>query len=238
MSQVLNYYDQQIYVSDATNLFDPITSRNIAGVVYINGEKIEYMNKTGNVLSQLRRGSFGTPIGESYSVGTYVTDVSVKESLPYLETQGREDFYSDGSSLLIGPLNFTPNERKDATGASKSFAYYDTIPTDHYPCDQVEVFAAGRRLRKDVIDVYTEDLGSISPSADTILEAEFSVDGTTAYIRLTTALPAGTRISVITRTGKLWYERGDTTASKGITLLENNTSIASFIAQKTTKLPE
>jgi hypothetical protein len=59
-----------------------------------------------------------------------------------------------------------------------------------------------------------------------------------AYIRLTSALPAGTRISVISRTGKLWYEKGDTTASRGITLLENNTAIANFIAEKTTKLPE
>ena len=231
LTQDLNYYDQQIYVTDASELFAPVASRNIPGIVYINGEKIEYLNKTGNVLSQLRRGTFGTPIGSVYATGASVVDASVQETLPYSETQDREDFYSDGSTLLIGPLNFVPTK-------STENWYTDTIPDGFGRCDQVELFAAGRRLRKSEIAVYDEDLGASSPNADSTLEAEFSVDGTTPYIRLTSALPAGTRISVITRTGKLWYERGDTTASKGITLLDNSTSIATFIAQKTTKLPE
>lgn len=227
----LNYYDQQIYLTDATNLFEPVSSRNIPGIVWIQGEKIEYMNKTGNVLSQLRRGSFGTPIGLVYSAGTSVVDMGPQESLPYSETQDREDFYSDGSSLLIGPLPFVPLK-------STEDWYTSTIPEGYGRCDQVEVFAGGRRLRKSSVDVYTESLGASSPNADTEIEAEFSVDGTSAYIRLTSALPAGTRVSVIRRTGKIWYERGATTASNGVTLLENETPIANFIAQKTTKLPE
>lgn len=231
LTQDLNYYDQQIYVSDASNLFAPISSRNIPGTVFINGEKIEYMAKTGNVLSQLRRGSFGTSIGVVYSAGSYVVDSSVRESLPYSETQDREDFYSDGSSLLIGPLSFVPTKSTEDWTTT-------TIPEGFGRCDQAEVFAAGRRLRKAPVDVYNESLGASSPTADVTLEAEFSVDGTSAYIRLTSALPAGTRISVITRTGKIWYERGDTTASNGVTLLKNETPIANFIAQRTTKLPE
>ena len=96
----------------------------------------------------------------------------------------------------------------------------------------------GVRLRKDPIDVYSEELGSHSPTADKKLEAEFSVDGVTPYIRLTTTVPAGTRITIIRRSGKIWYERGNNTASNGVTLLENNTAISNFIAQRTTKLPE
>jgi hypothetical protein len=86
--------------------------------------------------------------------------------------------------------------------------------------------------------VYQENNGASSPAADIKLEAEFSVDGITGYVRLTSALPAGTRITIITRTGKTWYDRGETTASNGVTLLENSTSIANFIAQKSTSLPE
>jgi hypothetical protein len=93
-------------------------------------------------------------------------------------------------------------------------------------------------LRKNPIDLYNEDSGASSPAADITSEAEFAVDGTTSYFRLTSAVPAGTRISVIRKTGKTWYERSETTASRGITLLENDTPIANFIAQKTTKLPE
>ena len=227
----LNYYDQQMIVSDGSSLFDPIASRNIPGVVFINGEKIEYLRKVGNTLSQLRRGSFGTSIATTYNTGTNVVDASQTETLPYAETQGREDFYSDGSSTLIGPLKAVPIKSTETW-------YTNTIPAGYGRCDHLEVFAAGRRLRKSEVSVYSESLGVSSPAADIMLEAEFSVDGESAYIRLTSALPAGTRISVISRTGKLWYEKGDTTASKGITLLENNTPIANFIAEKTTKLPE
>lgn len=232
LTKVLNYFDTSIEVNDASSLTEPVVSRNIPGTIYINGEKIEYMNKSGNVLSQLRRGCFGTPIGESYPIDSDVVDVGSKETIPYNETQDREDFVSDGSTLLVGPLSFVP-----AQGSRNSW-FRGSIPVAYGPCDQIEVFAAGRRLRKDPISVYTENNGSSSPEADTILEAEFSVDGLSSYIRLTDPIPAGTRITIIRRTGRTWYERGETTASKGLTLLENNTAIAKFIAQKTTSLPE
>ena len=232
LAQELNYYDLSIVVNDASNLTDPISTRNVPGIIWISGERIEYMSKVGNTLSQLRRGTQGTPIGEIYAVGTPVADVGYKEVIPYNETQDRFDFYSDGSTLLIGPLEFVP------TQGTRSTWFRDTIPTTYGPCDTLEVFAGGRRLRKDPIDVWVEENGAYSPTADETLEAEFSVNGTSAYIRLTSPLTAGTRITVIKRTGKTWYDRGETTASSGVTLLENGTAIAKFIAQKTTSIPE
>ena len=232
LETALTYYDQTITVTDGSLVEEPIPSRNIPGVIYIQNERIEYMAKSGNTLSQLRRGSQGTSIKELYPVGTYIANVGPGETIPYNENQGREDFISDGSTLLIGPLSFVPDI------GTRSSWYRSSIPSDHGPCDQIEIFAGGRRLRKDPLLVYDEMLGSNSPDADKQLEAEFSVDGTTAFVRLTSAIPAGTRISIITRTGRIWYDRAETTASKGITLLENTGSIAKFIAQKTTKLPE
>ena len=99
------------------------------------------------------------------------------------------------------------------------------------------MFAGGRRLRKDPLDIWVEANGAYSPAADEKLEAEFAVDGVSAYIRLTVPLAAGTRITVIKRTGRTWYDRGESTASGGITLLDNSTAIARFIAEKTTGLP-
>ncbi len=232
LAKDLNYYDQEITVTDGSLLGSPITSRNIPGVITVNGERIEYNQKIGNILSNLRRGSFGTAIATLHAAGSAVVDIGPQESVPYNETQDRQDFVSDGSSVLIGPLDFVP-----ALG-TRSTWYRSTIPNTHGACDQVEVFAAGKRLRKDPIAVYDEKLGASSPSADTQLEAEFSVDGVANYIRLTAAIPAGTRISVIRRTGKVWYERGETTASNGVSLTETNTPIATFIAKRTTKLPE
>ena len=233
LSAALNYYDTNITVDDATELTAPIPNRNVPGVIYISGERIEYMSKVGNVLSQLRRGVQGTAIGESYAVGTAVVDVGYQENIPYNETQERIDFVSDGSSLLVGPLDFVP-----LRGSRTGTWFRSTIPNGYGPCDQVEIFAGGRRLKKDPLSVWVEENGAASPDADIVQEADFSVDGVASFIRLTSPLPAGTRITVIRKIGKTWYDRGENTASSGVTLLDNNAAIAKFIAQKTTSLPE
>lgn len=113
-----------------------------------------------------------------------------------------------------------------------------TIPVDYGRCDVLEVFVGGKRLRKTSITVFDESLGPTSPEGDRTLEAEFAVDGINPFVRLTNVVSAGTRITIIKRTGKTWYDRGENTASAGITLLENSTPISKFIAAKTTRLPE
>ena len=301
LAVALNYYDQTITVTDASELTPPISSRNIPGTIEVSGECIEYMRKEGNVLSQLRRGSRGTSIGTVYSVGTPVVDQGSQEVIPYNESQIREDFISDGapddstisSTQTIGPLTYVPSKSsrvwqkitktisgtKDqntitvssntslvvgqyvkGTGIStdtkitaisgtlitlsnnntelvRGSGIFYTIPEDHGPCDEIEVFVGGRRLRKDPTFVYSEANGASSPGADIILEAEFSVDGNASTILFTTAVPAGTRITIIKRTGNSWYARGNGTASSGASLLTNDTPIANFIAKRTTKLP-
>ena len=134
--------------------------------------------------------------------------------------------------MLIGPLNYVPE------AATRAGWTRVTIPIGYEPCDQIEVFAAGKRLRKDPVTVYNQTANITSPQADTVLEAEFSVDGVNDYIRLTATVPAGTRITIIRRIGKTWYDRGETTASSGVTLLKNSSSIAEFLKQKSTELPE
>ena len=193
-----------------------------------------------HVLTQLRRGVQGTAIAETHSAGSIVADVGPTESLPYAETQDRTNFVSNGtpddstvgSAQSIGPLSYTLPK------SVRSNWYRKTIPAEFGPCDTVEVFVAGRRLRKDPITIYDEDLGASSPTADKVLEAEFSVDGSSNTIRLTTAAPAGTRITVIRKIGNVWYERGSSSATNGVTLLESGTAIADFIAKRTTDLPE
>ncbi len=231
LSVALNYYDQTITVEDSSGLDDPIPSRNIPGAVYISGERIEYFSKNGNVLGQLRRGTQGTSIGTIYPIETPVSNLGANDKIPYNESQDRYDFFSDGSTLLVGPLDFVPQQ-----GTRRNWQK-TTIPSTYSACDQIEVFAAGKRLRKDPQTVFNPELASSSPDGDEILEAEFSVDGLSAYVRLTTPLPAGTRITIIKRTGKTWYDRGTATASAGISLLENTNAVAKFIAGKSTQLP-
>ena len=228
----LNYYDTEIKVTNAEALFQPISSRNIPGAIIINNERIEYLQKNGNTLSQLRRGVQGSSIAEVHTAGSSIVDISPEENLPYSEDQLRTDFVSDGSSILIGPLDFTPTQNASSTW------YSSTIPEEYNRCDLIEVFVAGRRLRKTPLTVFDEALGPTSPSGDKQIEAEFSVDGVNPYIRLTTPVSAGTRITVIKRVGQTWYDKGETTVTTGATLLENTTPISKFIAAKTTSLPE
>jgi hypothetical protein len=188
----------------------------------------------------LRRGALGTPIESLLHVNTRVINLGISEIIPYSDTQTRENFVSDGvpddstmgSYKTVGALEYVPLQGTRSTVWSRN-----TIPATFGPCDQIEVFVGGRRLRKDPILVYQESLGSTSPEADVILEAEFSVDGITPYIRLTATPPAGTRILIIRKVGKLWYDRGNTTATTGVSLLDNNTAIAKFIDKKPSELP-
>lgn len=232
LTKDLRYYDNTMTVTDATKLSDPILSKNIPGVVIVNNERIEYMLKDGNVLKQLRRGAYGTGIADTHSKDSLVIDTGTNNTISYADEQVRYDFVSDGSSNLIGPLDFIPTKELDTNWVA------GTIPTDFGRCDSLEVFAGGTRLRKTSLKTYDEELGSYSPLADKTLEAEFAVDGSTKYIRITNPVPAGTRISIIKRIGKTWYDRGVTTATTGVTLLENTTPISVFIAEKSTRLPE
>ena len=232
LAQDLNYYDQVIKVTDASNLSIPITSRNIPGIIEINGEKIEYLVLSGNTLSQLRRGSFGTAIATVHEQGSHIVNLGSSENIPYVEEQDKNNFISDGSTLLVGPLPYVPNK------STRNSWYRTDIPSEYGPCDQIEVFVGGVRLRKDHITIYKEELGPSSPLADTTLQAEFSVDGDSNYVRLSEPVKAGTRITIVRRTGRSWYERGETTATSGLSLLDNNTPIAVFLSQKTTELPE
>ncbi len=232
LAKALNYYDTEIEVTNSSELSNPIPSRRIPGVVIINNERIDYFEKNGNILSQIRRGCFGTGIAEIHAAGSYVINAGANDTLPYTENQEKFNFISDGSTLLIGPLDFTP------TQAVRTSWYRNSIPSSYGACDQVEVFVSGRRLRKNPLDVYVESNGASSPSADEIVEAEFSVSGTTPYIRLTEPVAAGAKITIIRKLGRIWYERSEFSASKGVTLLSNHTPIAEFIAAKTSELPE
>ena len=99
--------------------------------------------------------------------------------------------------------------------------YRNTIPDTFGQCNEVEVFVAGYRLKKKPYKLH--DI-TIDPSSlgDVDHEAEFSVDGTSSSIRLTTPPPDDTKIVVIKKIGKLWNDL-DTS------LVDSTNNIANFI---------
>ena len=65
-------------------------------------------------------------------------------------------------------------------------------------------FIGNIRLQKKPYKVYNVNSAPYSPEGDVQFDAEFSVDGTTAAIRLTNKLPVGTIVTVVKRVGNSW----------------------------------
>jgi hypothetical protein len=61
-------------------------------------------------------------------------------------------------------------------------------------------------------------------------EADFSVNGTTAGVRLTNDLTAGTKVIVTKKIGRVWNDVGKS-------LAESDNKIANFLKEKTTIWP-
>lgn len=63
----------------------PNPATKTPGVILIAGERIEYMSKVGNVLSQLKRATLGTGAKAKYPARTRVIDQSSRQNLRYQE---------------------------------------------------------------------------------------------------------------------------------------------------------
>jgi hypothetical protein len=75
--------DKEIIIDDAAKITNANSINNVAGVIYINGERIEYFSKVGSILSQLRRGTLGTGVPLIHKKGTDIYDIGSNETIPY-----------------------------------------------------------------------------------------------------------------------------------------------------------
>ena len=60
LAEPLRIVDTTITLFDATGITQPSTQLNIPGVLFMEGERIEYFKVVGNKLSQLHRGTRST----------------------------------------------------------------------------------------------------------------------------------------------------------------------------------
>jgi hypothetical protein len=163
LTQTLHWYSQEIFLSDTVGLTEPNVSLGRPGVLFIEGERIEYFLLFTDRVGQLRRGTLGTGVKNNYEIGTEVFDQSAFQTVPYKDETITEISTSDGSSNIL--LSWMPQS-----------------------VNEFEVFVAGRRLRKNSIRSYNATLGMDSPEADVILPAEFSLSMNVSNI--TRASPA------------------------------------------------
>ena len=111
LAQPLNWFDQEIVLTDSSNLPEPNVTERIPGVMFIDGERIEYFRKDGNNLRQIRRGTLGTGVKDIYETGTALYEQGPSQTMPYRDEE--ETFsvtsggYSDASTIYENSENIT-----------------------------------------------------------------------------------------------------------------------------------
>ena len=213
----LNWYDTRIDLVDATGLAEPNKTSRIPGVVFINGERIEYLVKQGNSLRQIRRGTLGTGVNALLTAGTEVEDQGPQNTVPYKDEIYTTVYTPDGTTGVF-ELDFTPNS-----------------------VNEFEVFMAGRRLRKNAISSYQVDtkdsegnfvtrfIDQDSPEGDVTADAEFTLAGSTLTLYRTPEEEE--KIVVVRRLGRSW-------TPTGTSLADAKNDIADFLRENTTELPK
>ena len=215
LAQTLNWNDTVIVVDDASIFDIPNISNNKPGIIEIQGERIEFFKIVDNTLSQIRRGTLGTGIRTSYSVGVYVQDIGPGSTIPYTDTVSVQNIIADG---------ITNNYVLD------SGAVLDTAFSDYGSL--FEVFVGGTtdivRLKKAPYKVFDINQAPYSPAGDVAYPADFTINNVTssaAQLSLTNTITQGTRITVVKTSGIAW----DGNKNNPVNILNDTGEIANFI---------
>ena len=121
LTAALDIADTSISVEDGTVLSTPNASANQPGVIFIDKERIEFFQKSGNTLLQIRRGTLGTGI-KAHASGAQVVDAGGNQTVPYADTVYTSTHTGDGSTA--------------------------TFTTSYAPAsaDELDIFIGGQRL--------------------------------------------------------------------------------------------
>ena len=208
LSQDLMQFDAEIYVADGAVLDPPDVPLNRPGIIEINGERIEYFQKNGNILTKLRRGTLGTGSPIKHKSNTLVVNLGPSETIGYQDTQDITRIITTGQTDQVS-LTYAPG------------------------INNVEVFVGGLRLRKSSLNIFNPDLEfPYSPEGDVVNSAEFTVDQSSKTVNLTNSVPAEREILVVKRQGQIWQDDATTD------LIDSNTSQAKFILAAEPFYPE
>jgi hypothetical protein len=178
LSKDLKFSDKEIELEDTTALGEPNIAINQPGVVYINGERIEYFIKNQNKISQLRRGTWGTGTPTVHNLGTEVFDIGANETVPY---EDKTEIHEWEPNI---DLPYFPSK------------------------DSVEVFVGGVRQRKNPYVLHNPHIHPESPQGDVDYPADFTIDENTARIQLNMIPRSGIRTQVVRKTLTVWEDPG------------------------------
>ena len=221
LEKELNYYDTEIHVVDASKLVPPNPAINKPGVVLIDGERIEFFKREVNVLSQLRRGTFGTAPADFSEAGTKVIDQSLQQTIPYRDVIKTQTTLTNSTTYII------------STASNSVIGDGIVLSTDIDAADQIMVYYGGRQLRKSSLVIHNLDLAyDTTATSTTVLEPEFTINTSTRELRLNIAdgIVAGTQIKLVKLEATVW------TGTESI--LTSDSIQAQFLRDKPTTLPD
>ena len=217
LAEPLNYYDLRIELVDGSALSEPNKGQNLPGVIFIEGERIEYFVKDGNTLRQLRRGTLGTGVKDTYTIDTKVYDQNISKTVPYKDrTMTFDVSYVENGIKKLG-----------ANGSTNTFEISYPVAS----INEVEVFVGGVRMRKNTLNVFDPTIALDSPDGDTTIAADFTFNANTNEITLNTVPAKDTRVTVVKKVGQSW-------TTQGTSLGDTENSIARFLRAVTSELPE
>ena len=216
LARPLRHVDDTIYLVDGNGIIPPNPLINKPGVVIIDGERIEFREKDGNILKQLRRSTLGTGPATFSNVGTQVFDQSSQQTIPYSETTLVQTTSTTSTTYVINTLTTT------ATGAGI------VLDPSIDAVNQVTVYYGGRQLRKTPLVIHDKFYDQITYNYD----PEFSINTSTNVLTLNISDYNGinTDITIVQRKGYVW------TGTES--LLTSNVVQAEFLRNRKSLLPD
>ena len=223
LTRQLKAGDTEIHVVDSTKLGSPNPARNKPGVIIIDGERIEFFRKSGNVLTELRRSTLGTGPALISDIGTKVIDQSNINTIQYSDV------------TLIQNIQTTLTTTYAINTVTDQMTYGDGIVLDPAlsAIDQLTVYYGGRQLRKAEVTVHdmTVSYDTTTNSLST-LGPEFSINTVTNEIVLNIAegVDQNLRLTLVQRRGYVW------TGTESI--LTSNVNQAVYLRDRQAELPD
>ena len=236
LTEPLTPESTSISVYNASVLPNPSPEKRVPGIIFIDGERIEYMAKDGNILSRLTRATLGTGAKSVYPIGTTVVDQGADQTVPFSEKIYVQKLITSESTSSYAILT-TSTIAGDGITLDLGINTYD----------QVEVYYGGTLLRKPTpsgVLLWTHDFSKSYDSgeydSDTVVSSQFNIDQTTNIITLNFVPENDKILMVVKRQSSLWYEPGisPATPANGDSLLTANTIQARFLRSSTAALPD
>ena len=242
LAQPLQYTDDKVVVEFGSHLLQPDPGSNLPGVIYVDGERIEYTSKDGNVLSGLRRATLGTGPALFSDIGTEVIDQSIRQIIPTVDYSLIQNIPSSNTTTYV--ISTVTNTSTFSVTSSTHTGNGITFSTLTNVVDQVEVYYGGRQLRKTSMKVHDKSrsyyttssvqVNGVTTSSYEIIPPEFTITTSTRQLILNIAeeITTGTRITIVKREGALW------TGTEATSLISSTATQAAFLRDRPAELPD